>query len=53
MQEEVHQKTVALAFQAVRFSGTVLKKAVVAYLNKHKEYNGTVVYTGHLSHSAR
>lgn len=37
MQEEVNQKTVALAFQAVRFSGTVLKKAIVAYLNKHKE----------------
>lgn len=36
MQEEVNQKTVALVFQAARFTGTNLKKAMVAYLNHRK-----------------
>ena len=36
MQEEVNQKTVALAVQTARFSGNTMKKAIMSYLAHRK-----------------
>ena len=45
MQEEVDQKTIALAVSATKMTGRVFAKAVQAYLN-HKKGKGVKVYHG-------
>lgn len=45
MQEEVNQKTIALAVQASKMTGRVLAKAIQMYL-QHSKNKGTKIYKG-------